>query len=264
MESDNYFIKFIRRITFVKIIIFLFLSLITITIIFYIQLLPTIIEIKKLNNHYVKVQVDYKTGFANYSLTKNKPSSWVSIREINLKSIKAIIISEDGFFYRHDGFDVEQIKDAVSRGIERGRWRGASTITQQMVKNLFLNRDKNILRKIKELILAIHADELLKKNKIFEIYLNIIEYGPNLYGISNATRIYFNKHPSEITPREAAFIAMLLPNPKRYAESFRRKRLTMYANKTTNRILHKMMLAHYISEEEMDVEMRRRFDWEVN
>lgn len=92
-----------------------------------------------------------------------------------------------------------------------------------MVKNVFLSSERTISRKIHELILTHKVEQVLTKDKILEVYLNCIEFGPNIYGIREASYHYFKKHPSALNPREAAFLAMLLPSPKGYYISFKRK-----------------------------------------
>ena len=140
--------------------------------------------------------------------------------------------------------------------------RGGSTITQQLVKNLFLEQDKNFLRKYKELVLATEIETALPKMKILETYLNYIEMGPGIWGLGKASRFYFKKSPRELRPKEAAYIAMLLPSPKRYSVSFRRRELTRYSRGTTNNILRKMKAGGFISEETLNLELETQLSFE--
>ena len=103
----------------------------------------------------------------------------------------------------------------------------------------------------------------LTKRKILEVYLNIIEYGKDLYGISAATQHYFSKYPFMINPREAAFIAMLLPSPKKYSQSFREKKLTPFARKRIKEILKKMEMGHYLTQMQLEWSIKTRFSWET-
>jgi len=98
--------------------------------------------------------------------------------------------------------------------------RGASTITQQLAKNLFLTREKSVSRKLSEAALALLLDGTLGKQRVLEIYLNVIEWGPDLYGLRPAARRYFGKEPGELTPKEAAFLVALIPGPIKYQHSF--------------------------------------------
>jgi monofunctional biosynthetic peptidoglycan transglycosylase len=126
-----------------------------------------------------------------------------------------VIVAEDSRFYKHEGIDVKAIKNAIKYDLEKKSFaRGASTITQQVAKNLFLSREKTLSRKIKEVILAKRMEEELTKGRIIELYLNVIELGPMIYGIGHGARYYFGKTASELTPRECAFLAAMLPGPR--------------------------------------------------
>ncbi len=196
-------------------------------------------------------------------LSRMRPSHWVSSTEVSKSAVGAIIVSEDWAFYQHKGYDANQIKKAIEEDIEERRFaRGASTITQQVVRNVFLDKDKNLWRKLKELLLAIQLEEVVSKRKILDVYLNIAEWGEGIFGIGAASQHYFGKHPSELTAREGAFLAMLLPSPKRYSQSFRAKKLTTYARDTMESILDKMTQAHYLTPEEKIQEVARPLSWE--
>ncbi len=127
----------------------------------------------------------------------------------------AVILAEDERFYKHEGIDVKAIKNAIKYDLEKKSFaRGASTITQQVAKNLFLTREKTITRKIKEVILAKRMEELLTKGRIMELYLNVVELGPMVYGVGHGAQYYFGKPASALTPRECAFLAAMLPGPR--------------------------------------------------
>ena len=182
---------------------------------------------------------------------KARPAGWVSLSEVSKVATGAILVSEDWAFYQHKGYDPKQIKEAIKEDWEQRRFaRGASTITQQVAKNVFLEKDKNLWRKIKELYLAVQLEETVGKRKILETYLNVAEWGYGIYGISAASERYFNKSPKDLTAKEGAFLAMLLPSPKRYSQSFRAKRLTDYGRETVGEILDKMTQAHYLNDSE--------------
>ena len=113
------------------------------------------------------------------------------------------------------GFDVKAIKNAIKYDLEKKSLkRGASTITQQTAKNLFLSREKTITRKLKEIYLAYRMEQELTKGRIIEFYLNVVELGPMVYGIGHAAQYYFGKPVSALTPRECAFLAAMLPGPR--------------------------------------------------
>lgn len=197
-------------------------------------------------------------------IVSSRPSGWVPLSAISKVAVGAVVVSEDWAFYQHKGYDPNQIREAVKESWEEGELvRGASTITQQVVRNVFLTKDKNLWRKIKELFLAVRLEDSVKKARILEIYLNIAEWGPGIYGLGPASRLYFNKAPSELTAKEGAFLAMLLPSPIRYGQSFRSKKLTAYARETVNSILGKMTQAHFITEEERDRELAQPLSFEA-
>lgn len=137
--------------------------------------------------------------------------------------INAVIISEDGGFYYHKGFDAEGFSVALARNIKDRRLsRGGSTITMQLVKNLYLHRQKTLVRKAEEALVVwlIETQKLVSKERILEIYLNIIDWGPNINGISEAARFYFDKEPIDIELNEAIFLAGIIPQPARFMSYF--------------------------------------------
>lgn len=189
-------------------------------------------------------------------LQKDRPATWVGLGEVSKVAIGAVLVSEDWAFYQHKGFDANQIREAIKEDLEEGRFaRGASTITQQVVRNVFLSKDKNLWRKFKELFLSVDLEQKVGKRKILETYLNIAEWGEGIFGVGEAARYYFGKTPSELTAKEGAFLAMLLPSPVRYGQSFRDKKLTDYAQDTVKSILKKMAQAKYLSDERRDQEI---------
>src|SRR5690606_37828674 len=128
-----------------------------------------------------------KDNEVTYEFQKGAPKYWVKLSGISRYAKWAIILSEDWSFYHHEGIDVEQIKVALTEMLSLGRFRGASTITQQMVKNSFLTEDRNVWRKIHEMSLAQKSERVLSKDRILEIYLNSIAFGPRIYGIRKAS-----------------------------------------------------------------------------
>jgi len=130
---------------------------------------------------------------------------------------RAVILAEDGRFYGHSGFDLEAFREAMDYNFEKGRLaRGASTISQQTVKNLFLSSSRNPLRKWHELVLTWGMEQQLKKRRILEIYLNVAEFGRGLYGVQAAARAYFGVDVQDLTPGQAAELAATLPGPRKH------------------------------------------------
>ncbi|BAU22883.1 peptidoglycan transglycosylase [Caldimicrobium thiodismutans] len=143
--------------------------------------------------------------------------SWVPLKKISPYLIKAVLIAEDDKFYRHAGFDLDALEKALEKNLQAGKIKyGGSTISQQTAKNLFLSPSKNPIRKIQEAILTFRLERTLSKKRILEIYLNIAEWGQGIFGIEEASKFYYRKSASGLTPWESARLASVLPNPLKY------------------------------------------------
>jgi monofunctional glycosyltransferase len=146
------------------------------------------------------------------SMTKDQ--RWVSYARISQNLKRAVIVTEDSAYWQHDGVDYDQLRESMETNWERGEFaRGASTITQQLAKNLYLDPVKNPLRKLKELLITRRLEVELSKQRILEIYLNVIEWGDGVWGAEAAARRYFRKSAAELTPSEAALLAGAIANP---------------------------------------------------
>jgi membrane peptidoglycan carboxypeptidase len=130
----------------------------------------------------------------------------------------AVIASEDIRFLSHPGFDLVAIQESLANAKSDERMRGGSTITQQLAKNLFLDGRRTLLRKLRELILALSLEDRMSKDAILTLYLNVVEFGPGIWGIRDAADAWFLKTPDRLTPREAAFLASILPAPRMWHE----------------------------------------------
>jgi monofunctional glycosyltransferase len=139
---------------------------------------------------------------------------WVPLSKISPHIRKAVIVGEDAKFWKHDGFDFDAMRKAFETNIEKRKMAvGASTITMQLAKNMFLSPSKNPVRKIHEAILTWRIERILSKNRILELYLNIAEWGDGIFGIEMASRTYYGHSASELTKSEAVQLAAVLPNP---------------------------------------------------
>ncbi len=144
-----------------------------------------------------------------------KEQRWVPYRRISQNLIRAVLVTEDAKFWKHDGLDYEQIKESMEINLERGEFaRGASTITQQLAKNLYLSPSKNPVRKLRELLISRRLEAELSKQRILEIYLNVIEWGEGIYGAEAAARRYFGKSASQLSQPESALLAAAIANPR--------------------------------------------------
>ena len=233
--------------------------------IFIIILFYIFFKISSLSGRFIEIKQSKqnKTSY-KVEIVDKKPKNWVNLNQVEKKAVDAIVIAEDWAFKDHHGIDFSQIREAIKESLlgKRKKIRGASTITQQVVKNIFFTSERSYIRKIKEVLYAIFLEQKLEKEKIKEIYINIAEFGPGIYGIKNASWYYFKKNPKYLSPKEGAFLAMLLPSPKRYGESFRKKKLTAFAKRRINQILKNMALARKIKKNQLASIISRPLSWE--
>jgi len=157
---------------------------------------------------------EWKREGKKYKIRQN----WVSLSRISPYLIKAVLISEDDKFWSHEGFDYEAIQKAIEKDVKSKKFKlGGSTISQQLAKNLYLSPEKNPVRKIREAIITWRMERALTKKRILELYLNVAEWGDaGIFGIEAASEHYYGKPASELSPEEAARLASVLPNPRKY------------------------------------------------
>jgi hypothetical protein len=148
---------------------------------------------------------------------------FIALGDVPPLFVRTLLLSEDAGFYGHSGIDLRELPSALLTNWSRGgAARGASTITQQLAKNLFLSRDKEVGRKLQELAITFLLESALGKDRILEIYLNVIEWGPDLRGLRPAARHYFDCEPQALTPAQMAFLVAIIPGPIKYQRSFAR------------------------------------------
>ncbi|MCK5312352.1 MAG: monofunctional biosynthetic peptidoglycan transglycosylase [Desulfobacteraceae bacterium] len=165
----------------------------------------------------------------------------------------AVRISEDGGFFYHNGFDFGEIKESIKTNIKNRRFkRGGSTITQQLAKNLYLSSKKSVVRKVEEAFLTLKLEKQLSKKRIFNLYLNYIEFGDGVFGVEAACKKYFNKSANKVTIFEAARLASIIPNPRKWSPNNPTKRLRY----RTKILLDRMYKFKKISKKEYDKSLR--------
>ena len=151
---------------------------------------------------------------------------WIPYRQVSPYLRRAVIVTEDAAFFDHDGIDMEEIKASLERNWEEGQFlRGGSTLTQQLAKNLYLSPSRNPMRKVKELMIARRLEAALTKQRIFEIYLNMIEWGDGIFGCEAAARAYFRKSCSALGMEESALMAGAIINPRVHSPAKPTRRL---------------------------------------
>ena len=162
---------------------------------------------------------------------------WIPYDKISLNLKRALVAAEDANFMEHEGFDWDAIQRAYERNMKKGKVvAGGSTISQQLAKNLFLSSKRSSWRKLEEAIITVMLETVLSKQRIFEIYLNIIEWGNGVFGAEAASRYYFDRSAANLDAWEAARLASMVPNPRYYD----RNRSTAFLDKKTNLILGRM------------------------
>jgi monofunctional biosynthetic peptidoglycan transglycosylase len=146
-----------------------------------------------------------------------KSQRWISYASISPSLVRAVLVTEDAAFWSHGGIDFDEIKASIEDSIQTGEpLRGASTITQQLAKNLYLSPSRNPTRKLTELYITRRLEASLSKRRILELYLNLIEWGDGIWGCDAAARAYFGVSASDLTPSQAALLAGTIFSPRRY------------------------------------------------
>lgn len=206
MVKGTYF----KRLTVILIVI-IFISLA------YSVLIPDISRLKKENPKKTALmdyrEREWKEKGKKYRIYQQ----WVPLSQVSPYLIKAVLIAEDDKFWRHEGFDYEAIQKAIEKDTKARKFKlGGSTISQQLVKNLYLSPSKNPFRKMVEALITLRMERVLSKKRILEIYLNVVEWGEGIFGIEAASRHYYGKPSSALTPGEASRLAAVLPNPRKY------------------------------------------------
>ena len=163
---------------------------------------------------------------------------WTPLRRIARPLRVCVIASEDDRFFSHYGFDFIELGRSVKRNVEAGGYvRGGSTITMQLARTLFLSSEKTMRRKIIEALLTAQFELTLEKPRILELYLNVVDWGPGIRGIGRAARVYYGKPASALTWGEAAYLAVMLPNPYRYNMSVRPRALRDRQHRLVGRLI---------------------------
>ena len=205
--------------------------------------LPDIAPLKRRNPQTTALMELRKEEYKKRAEQPARRQVWIPYSAVSEHLKKAILISEDAAFFSHKGIDVDELHAALKRDWETLSFsRGGSTITMQLARNLYLSPSKNPLRKLKEIVIARQLEQTLSKQRIFELYLNVIEWGKNVYGAEAAARTYFAKSAADLDPLEAATLAAMLPSPRGA-----KKRSLL---KRRNRILSRLATVGYLKDEE--------------
>jgi hypothetical protein len=210
--------------------------------------------IGRLRGDFVHEAVMENGGRTPIAVSASAPS-FIPFSEVPPLFLRTLLIAEDAAFFSHHGIDFSEVAVAILENRDKGRARGASTISQQLAKNLFLSREKRLGRKLQELCLSLLLEAALGKQRILEIYLNVIEWGPGLYGLRPASEHYFHKEPGDLTPKQMAFLVALIPGPVKYQSTFADGTPSAGFMPLVNDLLLKLRSVDALSEEEYEQAM---------
>lgn len=193
------------------------ISLLILPLLLYFLFVPDLSQLKKENPKKTALMEYREKEWKEEGKKVRMNQIWVPLSNMSPYLLKAVLIGEDDKFWNHEGFDYEAIQKAIEKDIKAGRFKfGGSTISQQLARNLYLSPAKNPLRKMREAIITWRMERVLSKRRILELYLNVVEWGDGIFGVEAASRHYYGKPSSELTPQEAARLAAVLPNPRKY------------------------------------------------
>lgn len=228
-----------------------------------IESIPDSINVEKLKKPFVMTVYDEKKNEKEIT-TGPGTKYWVPLMLMSKYVPIAFKTTEDPGFMSHNGFHIEAIENSIKLNIIDGKFtRGASTITMQLAKNLWLNRKKMLSRKVEEAILTIYLEQSLSKEKILETYLNIVEFGPNMYGIGNASKHYFNVHPMNLSLSQSLFLASLLPNPLKNGYEYK-KEVSRWKLSWLHRVMKAMKDRQLISEDEYETGIKEKLIYGIS
>jgi hypothetical protein len=189
------------------------------------KLVPVLADLRRFSRPFVH-SVTEPDGTVFEMETGPGTENWTPIEAISPYFVHAVVVHEDPQFFNHKGFSPVNIRNALVRDLRERRYAvGASTISMQLVKNVFLHREKTLARKMQEVLLTWWTERVMEKRDMLELYFNVIEYGPGIYGIRAAAKHYWNREPSELSPAEGVFLATILPNPKRFHPYYQKNAL---------------------------------------
>lgn len=222
-------------------------AIIAISILWFYFSLPDVSNLVKMNP---KTTAFMELRKAQARANNNKftvDQTWVNFQTIPDLLKKAIRITEDSSFYDHKGLDWVELQASIKKNMKAGEFaRGGSTISQQLAKNMYLSTDKSLFRKFKELFITYRLEEALNKDRIFHIYLNIIEFGPGVFGVQAASRYYFNKDVENLNLTEIVRLTAVIPKPL----SVKASGDSDWLKWKSGWILHKLKIYKYITKEQ--------------
>jgi Transglycosylase/Domain of Unknown Function (DUF748) len=223
--------------------------------------LPEVLDLKRFEKPFTHVALE-PDGTVFEMETGPGTAAWTPIEQISPFMTQAVIAHEDGRFMGHHGFAEPEIANALARNLKAHAFKfGASTITMQLVKNVFLHRDKLLSRKVQEALIVWWLEQSWDKRRILELYLNVIEYGPAIYGIRDAAMHYFGTIPLNLTPAQCGFLATILPAPKSFHEHYEKKKLSESMKSRIGAFLKHMRSRERIDEDALQFGLEELKTW---
>ena len=197
-----------------KIIAIVILSFVVVAIFYFYLALPDVSGLKLKNPRTTALMVQRYREAKKTDATFRIRKQWIDFEAIPKLLRDTVRVTEDASFYQHRGVDFAELKEAIKKNWKKGAFaRGASTITQQLAKNLYLSTEKSLIRKIKEYLISIRLEKNLSKDRIFAIYLNVIEWGPGIFGVEAASQYYFHKGVGQLNLEEMVRLVAVIPKP---------------------------------------------------
>ncbi len=215
----------------------------TVPAVLYLGALPDVRQYTKINPQTSAIRTHREKQARARGRQPRSAMIWRKLDRISPHLINAVILAEDDRFFEHNGFDLTQIKNAFRENWARRRFAfGGSTLTQQLARTLYLSSHKNILRKAKEALIARRLEKALTKKRILELYLNVVEWGPQVYGAEAAAQFHFQKSAQDLTPEEAIALAVILPSPRKWKPMGE----SAFINRRKNILYERMIRAGHI------------------
>ncbi|HYV07413.1 MAG TPA: monofunctional biosynthetic peptidoglycan transglycosylase [Blastocatellia bacterium] len=216
------------------------LSLVAIAVVYHLIILFQVIRYRSVNPGATAMMLQRASEASSRGEQPRREQTWVQYDRISQNLVRAVLAGEDSRFFDHAGFDWDEMKKALEKDWNEGRFkRGASTISQQLAKNLFLSTSKNPVRKVHEALITWEMELILGKRRILEIYLNVIEWGDGVYGAEAAAHKYFNTSAASLSGDQAAFLSAIIPSPNGvYNPSTHRRRVERRKNLISRLMRH--------------------------
>lgn len=242
-----------RTVRIIKLVIIIIFLILLIGSVYFYSSLPDVSYLKNENPKLTALMQERLDQAKSENKKLRIRQKWIRYQAIPDLLKKTIRITEDASFYKHEGVDFDELKESIKKNFEKGKLaRGGSTITQQLAKNLYLSTEKSFFRKFREYFIARRLENHLSKNRIFHLYLNVIEFGPGIFGVEAASTYYFKKSVNNLSLEEIVRLTAVIPRPLK-TNPQKNSRWLKWKCKW---ILRKLVLYKYIDQETFEINLR--------